>query len=63
MIIDEDGHTIKSTFDVNLSKKYSNLITKLIEQTKACVKDMDESVSWIFIYMLIFLINWNLDNL
>ncbi|CAH1757004.1 9777_t:CDS:2 [Entrophospora sp. SA101] len=43
MIVNEDGQTIKSTFDVNLSKKYSDLITKLIEQAKTCVKDMDES--------------------
>jgi hypothetical protein len=55
MIINENGQTIKSTFDVNLSKKYSELITTLVEQSKTCVKDMDESVNSYFILFICFL--------
>jgi hypothetical protein len=46
LIVNEDGQTIKSNLDPTLNKKYSDLITKLVEQTASCVKEMDETVSF-----------------
>ncbi|GBB90517.1 hypothetical protein RclHR1_01750016 [Rhizophagus clarus] len=43
LIVNEDGQTIKSNLDPTLNKKYSDLITKLVEQTTFCVKEMDET--------------------
>jgi len=46
LIINEDGQIIKSTLDPTLNKKYSDLITKLVEQTTFFVKEMDDTVSF-----------------
>uniref|UniRef100_A0A1D1Z591 Dynein light chain roadblock n=1 Tax=Anthurium amnicola TaxID=1678845 RepID=A0A1D1Z591_9ARAE len=43
LIINEDGQTIKSNLDPTLNKKYSDLITKLVEQATTCIKGMDET--------------------
>ncbi|CAB4395891.1 roadblock-type dynein light chain [Rhizophagus irregularis] len=43
LIVNGDGQTIKSNLDPTLNKKYSDLITKLIEQATFCVKEMDET--------------------
>ncbi|CAG8765546.1 2238_t:CDS:1, partial [Racocetra fulgida] len=42
LIVNKEGQTIKSTLDETLSKKYSDLITKLIEQTNYVIKEMDD---------------------
>ncbi|CAG8705604.1 5911_t:CDS:2, partial [Dentiscutata erythropus] len=43
MIVNKEGQTIKSTLDESLSKKYTDLITKLVEQTIFVIKEMDET--------------------
>ncbi|CAG8548132.1 16101_t:CDS:2 [Funneliformis mosseae] len=43
LIVNEDGQIIKSTLEPTLNKKYSDLITKLVEQTIFCIKEMDDT--------------------
>ncbi|CAG8536516.1 4575_t:CDS:2, partial [Cetraspora pellucida] len=43
LIVNKEGQTIKSTLDETLSKKYSDLITKLVEQTTFVINEMDEA--------------------
>ncbi|RIA95522.1 hypothetical protein C1645_757458 [Glomus cerebriforme] len=43
LIVNEDGQTIKSNLDPTLNKKYSDLITKLVDHATTCVKEMDET--------------------
>ncbi|CAG8674916.1 11776_t:CDS:2, partial [Gigaspora rosea] len=42
LIVNKEGQTIKSTLDESLSKKYSDLITKLVEQTIHVIREMDD---------------------
>jgi len=44
--VNEEGQTIKSSLDPTLNKKYSDLLIKLEEQARTCVKEMDETVSF-----------------
>ncbi|CAG8657045.1 21774_t:CDS:2, partial [Dentiscutata erythropus] len=43
LIINDSGQIIKSSMDSGLSKQYSDLITKLIEQTVNVVKELDDT--------------------
>ncbi|CAG8464846.1 27168_t:CDS:2 [Gigaspora margarita] len=42
LIVNKEGQTIKSTLDESLSKKYSDLITKLVDQTIHVIREMDD---------------------
>jgi dynein light chain roadblock-type len=41
IILDAEGCIIKSTLTREMTLQYSNLLTKLIEQTRATVLDLD----------------------
>ncbi|CAG8781644.1 10757_t:CDS:2, partial [Acaulospora morrowiae] len=48
IIFNEEGQIIKSTMDTSLSEKYSDLVTKLIEQTTTVIQDIDDTNSLSF---------------
>lgn len=41
VILDREGHAIRSTLTTDLTRQYSTLLVKLVRQAKTTVKDLD----------------------
>ena len=45
VILNSEGQAIRSTLDQELTKKYGQLISSLVEQTRTTIATLDDQVS------------------
>lgn len=52
VILNKEGQAIRSTLDQELTKKYGQLISSLVEQARTTISTLDDQVNEDLIYQL-----------